>query len=96
MNIYCILWLIELVFVVCRLFLVGSTCSRFGNSTFCCVHYASCTMVTKDEIVFVESVGGVDGPPTFENVTTNSSHTKNVHIKLGNSLENEISQFTTT
>jgi hypothetical protein len=53
-------------------------------------------MVTKDEIVFVESVGGVDGPPTFENVTTNSSHTKNVHIKLGNSLENEISQFTTT
>jgi hypothetical protein len=52
-------------------------------------------MVTKDEIVLVESVGGVDGPPTFEDVTTNSSHMENVHLKLGNLLENEILRFTT-
>jgi hypothetical protein len=44
-------------------------------------------MVTKDELVLVESVGGVDGPPTFEDVTTNSSHMENVHLKLGKSLE---------
>jgi hypothetical protein len=48
---------------------------------------ALCTMVTKDKIVLVENVGGVDGPPTFENVTTNSSHMENVHLKLGNSME---------
>jgi len=53
-------------------------------------------MVTKDEIVLVENVGGVDGPPTFEDVTTNSSHMENVHLKLGNSLKNEVLQFTTT
>lgn len=54
------------------MFLVGSTSSRFGNSTFCSVHYALCTMVTKAKIVLVESVGGVDRPPTLEDVTTNS------------------------
>jgi hypothetical protein len=53
-------------------------------------------MVTKDEIVFVENVGGVDGPPTFEDVTTNSSHMENVQIKLGSSLKNEVLQFTIT
>ncbi len=53
-------------------------------------------MVTKDEIVFVENVGGVDGPPTFEDVTTTSSHMENVHIKLGSSLKNEVLQFTIT
>jgi hypothetical protein len=37
-------------------------------------------MVTKDEIVLVENVGGVDGPPTFEDVTTNNSHMENVHL----------------
>jgi hypothetical protein len=52
-------------------------------------------MVTKDEIVLVKNVGGVDGPPTFEDVTTNSSHMGNVHLKLGNSLKNEVLQFTT-
>jgi hypothetical protein len=60
------------------------------------VHYALCTMVTKDEIVLVDGVGRVDGPPTFQNVTTNSSHMENFHLKLGNSLENEVLQFTTT
>jgi hypothetical protein len=29
-------------------------------------------MVTKAKIVLVESVGGVDRPPTLEDVTTNS------------------------
>jgi hypothetical protein len=53
-------------------------------------------MLTKDEIVLVKNVGGVDGPPTFENVTTNSSHMGNAHLKLGNSLKNEVLQFTTT
>jgi len=35
-----------------------------------------------------ENVGGVDGPPTCENVATNNSNMENVQPKLGNSLEN--------
>ncbi len=53
-------------------------------------------MVTKDEIVLVKNVGGVDGPPTFEDVTTNSSHMGNVHLKLGNSLKNGITIYNYT
>lgn len=37
-------------------------------------------------------VGGVDGPPTCENVTTNDS-TINMHLEIKNSLENEILQL---
>jgi hypothetical protein len=37
-----------------------------------------CAMVTKDKIVFVENVDGVDGLPTCEEVTTNSSNMESV------------------
>ncbi len=37
-----------------------------------------CTMVTKDKIVFVENVDGVDGLHTCEDVTTNSSNMESV------------------
>jgi len=37
-----------------------------------------CTMVTKDKKKIVENVDGVDGPPTCEDVTTNSSNMENV------------------
>jgi hypothetical protein len=45
-------------------------------------------MDIEEETIVVESVGGVDGPPTCEDVATNSSNMENVRPKLGNSLEN--------
>ncbi len=38
--------------------------------------------------VVVENVGGVDGPPTCEDMATNNSDMENAWPKLGNSLEN--------
>jgi hypothetical protein len=51
-------------------------------------------MGTEEEIVVVESVGSVDGPPTCEDVDTNDLNMENVWPMLGNSLENEILQLT--
>jgi hypothetical protein len=45
-------------------------------------------MGMEGETIVVENVGGVDGPPTCEDVATNSSNMENVHPKLGNPLEN--------
>jgi hypothetical protein len=33
----------------------------------------------KRQIILVENVGGIDGPLTCENVTTNNSNMKNVY-----------------
>ncbi len=53
-----------------------------------------CTMDIEEEIVVIESVGSVDGPPTCEDVGTNDLNMENVWAMLGNSLENEILQLT--
>jgi hypothetical protein len=45
-------------------------------------------MDIEEESIVVENVGGVDGPPTCEEVARNSSDMENVQPKLGNSLEN--------
>jgi hypothetical protein len=37
----------------------------------------------KRQVIFVENVGGVDGPLTCENLNTNNSNMKIVCIKLG-------------
>jgi hypothetical protein len=47
-------------------------------------------MDIEEEIVVVESVGGVDGPFACENVATNNSNMESVHPILGNSLENGV------
>jgi len=39
---------------------------------------ALCTMAAEDEILFIESVDGVDGPLACEDVTTNSSDMESV------------------
>jgi hypothetical protein len=50
-------------------------------------------MDIKEEIVVVESVGGVDGPLACEDVATNSSSTESVRPTPSNSLENEVLQL---
>jgi hypothetical protein len=45
-------------------------------------------MDIEEETIVVENVGGVDGPPTCEDVATNNLNMENVQPKLGNSLEN--------
>jgi hypothetical protein len=47
-------------------------------------------MVIEGETIIVEDNGGVDEPPTCEDVTTNSSNMKCVYLKPNNLLENEI------
>jgi hypothetical protein len=47
-------------------------------------------MATEDETILVEDNGGVDEPPTCEDVSTNSSNMKGVHLEPSNLLENEI------
>jgi hypothetical protein len=50
-------------------------------------------MHIEEEIVVVESVGGVDGPLVCEDVATNNSNIESVQLILGNSLENEVLQL---
>ncbi len=47
-------------------------------------------MAIEDETIFIEDNGGVDKPSTCEDVTTNSSNMKGVHLEPKNLLENEI------
>jgi hypothetical protein len=47
-------------------------------------------MAIEDETIIVEDNGGVDEPPRCEDVTTNSSNMKLVHLKPNNLLENGI------
>ncbi len=42
------------------------------------LHYVVCTMDIEEEIVVVESVGGVDGPLACEDVGTNSLNMESV------------------
>jgi hypothetical protein len=46
-------------------------------------------MDIEEEIVVVESVGGVDGPLACEDVATNNSNIESVRPILGNLLENK-------
>ncbi len=51
-------------------------------------------MDIEEEIVYVESVGGIDGPLKSEDVATNNSNMESVQSMLGNWLENEVLQLT--
>jgi hypothetical protein len=52
-------------------------------------------MDIEEEIVVVESVGGIDGPPTCEDVAKNSLDMESVQQTPSNSLENEVLQLAT-
>jgi hypothetical protein len=53
-------------------------------------------MDIEEEIVVVESVGGIDGPLINEDVATNSSNMKIMQLVPCNSSENEVLQLAIT